>query len=166
MEAVADGQMPGERPLNGQAEYDAALDELLVNARHTVCIFEWRIAGNYNTPQRHELLRRLLLASPNHRVHLVLHEAGNVVRDCPRLVNLLRQFSAGLSIHRTLPPARHVTDPFAIADDTRFVRRFHHEQPGGTASVGDLAATRTLLKRFEELRQASTPAVHATTIGL
>jgi len=166
METVPDGRMPGERPLSGTSEYDAALDELLANARHTVCIFEWRIGRNYNTLERHDLLRRLLLASPNHRVYLVLHEADNVARDCPRLVNLLRQFNAGLSIHRTLPPARHVTDPFAIADDGRFVRRFHHDQPRGTASVGDLAATRTLLKRFEELRQASTPAVHATTMGL
>jgi hypothetical protein len=71
-----------------------------------------------------------------------------------------------VSIHQTLPDARHVYDPFAVADNTRFVHRFHYDAMRGVATVGDLAATGLLLKRFQEIWQASAPAVAATTIGL
>jgi hypothetical protein len=59
-----------------------------------------------------------------------------------------------------------VYDPFAVADDARLVHRFHHAAPRGVASIGDVAATQLLLKRFEEIWQASAQSVTATTIGL
>jgi hypothetical protein len=59
-----------------------------------------------------------------------------------------------------------VYDPFAIADDARFVHRFHYNDLRGVATVGDVAATNLLLKRFDEIWQASAPGVSATTIGL
>jgi hypothetical protein len=36
----------------------------------------------------------------------------------------------------------------------------------GAATVGDVAATSLLVKRFDEIWEASTPSVAATTIGL
>jgi hypothetical protein len=159
-------RMPGERKLEGLAEYDAALDELIANAAHTVRIFDRNIGRNFNSPQRYELLGRFLLARRTNRVKLVLHETANIVRDCPRLVLLLKRYSHGIAIHQTLPAARRVYDPFAVADDTRFVHRFHHSDMRGTASIGDVAATSLLLKRFDEIWEASAPSVSATTIGL
>lgn len=158
--------MPGEKRLEGLAAYDAALDELLANAGQIVRIFDQGIGRNFNSPQRYDLLRQVLLAGRNHRVRIVLHETSNVVRDCPRLIMLLRQFSHGLAIHQTLPAARRVYDPFAVADDTRFVHRFHYSDLRGVATIGDVAATSLLIKRFDEIWEASTPAVAATTIGL
>ena len=158
--------MPGEKRLEGLAAYDAALDELLANAGQIVRIFDQGIGRNFNSPQRYDLLRQVLLAGRNHRVRIVLHETSNVVRDCPRLIMLLRQFSHGLAIHQTLPAARRVYDPFAVADDTRFVHRFHYSDVRGVATIGDVAATSLLIKRFDEIWEASTPAVAATTIGL
>lgn len=166
MEPAPPARMPGERPFEGRIAYEQALDELIANAAHTVRIFDRNIGTSFNSPQRYELLRQLLLARRTNRVHLVLHETANIVRDCPRLIALLRQFSHSVSIHQTLPEARGVCDPFAIADDTRFVRRFHYDSARGIATVGDIAATSLLLKRYEELWQASAPALAATTIGL
>lgn len=158
--------MPGERKLEGAIAYEAALDELIANAAHTVRIFDNNIGRNFNMPQRYELLRKLLLGSRTNRVYIVLHETANITRDCPRLMMLLKQFSDGLSIYQTLPAARRVYDPFAVADDTRFVHRFHYADTRGVATVGDVAATQLLMKRFEEIRQASAPSVSATTVGL
>jgi len=166
MKTVPPDRMPGERTLEGLVQYDTALDDLLTAAQHTVRIFEYGIGRNYNSIKRWELLRRLLLARRTNRLCLVLHDAGNIMRDCPRLVGLLRQFSHNLSIHRVLPAARRVYDPFAVADDTHFVRRFHYEDMRGVASIGDIANTRLLIKRFDEIWAASAPAVSATTIGL
>ena len=158
--------MPGERKLEGIVEYDHALDELITHSAHTIRLFDRRISSAFHSPQRYELLRRLLLARRTNRVRIVLHETGNIVRDCPRLLLLLRQFSHGIAIHRTLPAAHRVYDPFAIGDDTRFVHRFHYNDVRAAAVIGDVAATASLLKRFEEIWQASTPAVTAGKTGL
>ena len=159
-------RMPGERPLEGLVAYDAALDELIANAEHTVRIFDKSIGRNFNSPQRHDLLRQFLLARRTNRVKIALHDTANIVRDCPRLMMLLKRFSHGLSIHQTLPAARRVYDPFAVADDTRFVHRFHYTDMRGAATIGDVAATSLLIKRFDEIWEASTPSVAATIIGL
>ena len=166
MQPVPPERMPGERKLEGLVAYEAALDELIANASHTVRIFDRSIGRSFNTPQRHELLRQLLLARRTNRVYIVLHETANITRDCPRLMMLLRQFSDGLSIYQTLPAARCVYDPFAVADDARFVHRFHYADVRGVATVGDVAATQLLMKRFEEIWEASAPSVSATTVGL
>ena len=105
--------MPGERKLEGFVAYDEALDELIANATQTVRIFDKNIGRNFNSPQRHDLLGQFLLVSRTHRVRIVLHDTVNIVRDCPRLMMLLKRFSDGLTIHQTLPTARRVYDPFA-----------------------------------------------------
>lgn len=166
MQIVPPERMPGERKLEGLVAYDEALDQLIANATQTVRIFDKNIGRNFNSPQRFELLRQFLLASRRNRVKIVLHDTGNVVRDCPRLMLLLKRFSHGLAIHQTLPAARRVYDPFAVADDTRFVHRFHYTDVRGVATVGDVAATSLLIKRFDEIWDAAAPAVSATTIGL
>jgi len=166
MQPVPPERMPGERKLEGLAAYEDALDELLANATRTVRIFDRVLGKGFNSPRRYDLLRELLRASRTNRVYVALHETANIVRDCPRLIMLLKQFSHGLFIYQTLPAARRVYDPFAVADDTRFVHRFHHADMRGVATVGDVAATQLLMKRFDEIWQASAPAVSATTIGL
>jgi len=166
MQPVPPERMPGERKLEGLAAYEEALDELITNATRTVRVFDRMLGKGFNSPRRYDLLRELLLASRTNRVYVVLHETANIVRDCPRLITLLKQFSHGLFIYQTLPAARRVYDPFAVADDTRFVHRFHHADVRGVATVGDVAATQLLMKRFDEIWQASAPAVSATTIGL
>lgn len=166
MEPVPPERMPGERKLEGNAAYDDALDELIANASRSVRIFERRLNGAFNSLRRYELLRALLLANRNNRVQIVLHETQNVVRDCPRLLLLLKQFSHGIAIHQTLPAARRVYDPFAVADAARFVHRFHFNDVRAVATIGDVAATQLLLKRYDEIWQASASAVTASTTGL
>jgi hypothetical protein len=166
MELVPPERMPGERQLETQAEFESALDELIANAAHTVRIFDKALGRGFNTPRRYELLRNLLLGGRAHRVYIALHDTSNIVRDCPRLVSLLKQFSHALFIHQTQQAAKRIYDPFAIADDTRLLHRFHYTSLRSVAAVGDVAATRLLLKRFDEIWHESTPSVTATTIGL
>jgi hypothetical protein len=166
MQPVSDDRMPGERALRGFAAYEAALDELLANAEQTVRVFDRAIGRAFNSPQRYESMSQLLRKRRTNRIYIVLHDTSNVVRDCPRLMMLVRRFSDRLRIHQTLPAARGVYDPFATGDDSRFVRRFHHDDVRGVAVIGDLANTRALINRFDEIWEASAPAVAATTIGL
>src|SRR5258706_2546108 len=166
MQPVPPERMPGERKLEGTASHNQALDELIANAAHIVRIFDKNLGRAFNSPQRCELMRQLLLARRTNRIYIVLHETAHITRDCPRLITLLKYFSHAMSIHQTLPAARRVYDPFAVADDTVFVHRFHYDHVPGTLSVGDVANPRLLIKRFEEIWQASCPAIAATTLGL
>ncbi|HEV2007144.1 MAG TPA: hypothetical protein VGQ88_00325 [Burkholderiales bacterium] len=166
MQPVPPERMPGERNLDGTAAHDQALDELIANAARIVRIFDKNLGRAFNSPQRCDLMRQLLLARRTNRIYIVLHETANITRDCPRLIMLLKHFSHAITIHQTLPAARRVYDPFAVADDTLFVHRFHYDHMRGAASVGDIANTRVLIKRFDEIWQASCPAIAATTIGL
>ena len=163
---VSPDKMPGARKLNGVTEYEAALDELLASAVHTLRIFDRTLSRRFNTPERAALLAEFLRAKRTNRAMIVLHDASNTVRDCPRIIQLLRRFSHNLAIHQTLQAARHVYDPFAVADDMRIVRRFHYNSVNGEAVTADVAMTGLLTKRFDEIWQASAPAVTATTIGL
>src|SRR4051812_16663516 len=105
MQPVPPERMPGEHKLSGVAAYDTALDELIANAEHTIRIFDKNIGRSFNSSQRYELLAQFLLARRTNRVKIALHETTNIVRDCPRLMILLRRFSHGLFVNQTLPAA-------------------------------------------------------------
>ena len=158
--------MPGDRPLAGGVEIEAAIDGLIAEADAHIRLFDRTLTHAWNTAQRHDLLRAFLLKRRTNRLEIVLHDTGNLVRDCPRLMLLARQFSHALAIRRTLPEARRVYDPFAIADDLLFVHRFHFDDARAVVTRADLAATQLLRKRFAEIWEASRPAAATTTLGL
>jgi hypothetical protein len=153
--------------LNGTAEYVGALDELCAMAQHTLYIFEKDFDGiGFNAVARHDTLRRFLLTAPNARLHLLAHDVQPLVRFCPRMMMLLRQFSHKMHIHQTPPHLRNVTEPFAVADDLHFVRRFHFDDTRGVIAKHDPEGARVLKARFEEMWASSHPSASAATLGL
>jgi hypothetical protein len=163
---MAEDTSPIHRALSGASEYEAALNELIAKAASTLRVFDYTLSTAYNSPQRYEALRRFLLASRRNSLRIVVHEPTHLDRNCPRLLILLRQFAHAISIHETHPAAKSVYDPFAVADDHFFVHRFHFEEMRGLSGSNDPIGARTLADRFEEIWEASSAAVSATTLGL
>ena len=97
---------------------------------------------------------------------IVLHETATVERDCPRMIELLRQFSTAVKINETLKLAKHVYDPFVIFDATHYVHRFHYDHLRAAQGTNDVIGAQQLLDRFAEIWEASAPAVSANTTGL
>jgi hypothetical protein len=157
---------PQQRKIDGNHEYEAALDTLFAQPGRTLCIFDRSLGGDYNSAHRHELLRTFLRASRGARIRIVLHDASNLVRDCPRIINLVRDFSHAVSINETQAEAKGVYDPFSVIDERHYVHRFHYEQPRGLLALEDPQNATGFVKRFEEIWEASVPAVSATTLGL
>jgi hypothetical protein len=152
--------------LEGLAAYEAAVDALIQSAQRNLRIFDRCLSREYNSLRRSELLRSFLLASRVNRLQIVVHDAANLQRDCPRLLNMLRHFSHSIAIHRTQPRAQRVYDPFSVADDHSYLHRFHYDQPRAVLSSGDVTGAQELLARYDEIWEASTPAIGATTLGL
>jgi hypothetical protein len=154
------------RRFESMREYEAVIDSLIPLTQRYIRIFDKSLSRSYNSPQRSELLRQFLLASPLNRLMIILHETHHLDRECPRMLALLQQFSYAVSIRETLPPAKHVYDPFVIFDGSHYVHRFHHDHLRAAQGTNDVVGAQQLLDRYGEIWDASAPAVSANVSGL
>ena len=162
------GNLPNAayRRFEGMREYEALIDQLIPQTQRTIRIFDRSLSRSYNAQERFEALRRFLLASRANRLMIVLHEAATVERDCPRVIDLLRQFATAVKINETLKPARQIYDPFVIFDATHYVHRFHYDHLRAAHGTNDVLGAQQLLDRYVEIWEASAPALSANTTGL
>lgn len=162
------GNLPNAeyRRFEGMREYDAVIDSLIPQTQSVIRVFDKSLNRAYNSPQRFELLRQFLLASHLNRLLIVVHEVDTLGRVCPRMLLLLQQFSYAVSIRETLPPARHVYDPFVIFDASHYVHRFHYDHLRAAQGTNDVLGAQQLIDRFGEILEASGPAVSANVSGL
>jgi hypothetical protein len=167
-EVAQTGNLPNAeyRRFEGMREYEAVIDQLIPQTQRTIRIFDRTLSRAYNTLQRFEALQRFLLAGRANRLTIVLHDAGTVERDCPRMIELLRLFSTAIKINQTLKPAKQVYDPFVIFDASHYVHRFHYEHLRAAQGTNDVVGAQQLLDRYAEIWEASAPAVSANTTGL
>lgn len=153
--------------INGNNEYVSALDSLCGLAQRNLCLFEKDFEGmGYNNEARYLTLRALLLANPVHRLRVLCHEPRYLATRCPRMILLLQQFSNSLFIYQTPKNLQHLTEPFAIADEQHYVRRFHFDDPRGILARHDPTYARTLKSRFDEMWASSHAAISPTKLGL
>ena len=153
--------------LDGAADYIAALDTLCGLARHDLFIFEKNFEDiGFNSEARYNTLRSFLLASPSNRLHLLAHDTRPLANHCPRMMMLLRQFGHSMHIYQTPKHLLHLTEPFAVADEAHFVRRFHFDDPRGILAQHDHEGVRVLKSRFEEMWESSHLGVSPSTLGL
>lgn len=154
------------RRFTGMREYEAVIDSFIPQTQSTVRIFDKSLSRAYNSPSRFELLRKFVIADRTNRLLIVLHEAGTLERDCPRILQLLQQFSYAVIIRETLRPAKHVYDPFVIFDASHYVHRFHYDHLRAAHGTNDVLGAMQLLDRFNEIWEVSDPAVSANVSGL
>ena len=156
-----------EQPLDSIAAQVEALDRLVTLARSTVRVFDVDMAGmGWNDPRRVASLLAFLRGSRDARMQVIVHDTRHLESACPRLLGLLRQWSAAITIYRTGPEARHAMDPLTIVDGRHFVHRFHATQPRGVLVTNDPARTNVLQRRFEEIWATGEPGLNGTVLGL
>jgi hypothetical protein len=69
-------------------------------------------------------------------------------------------------IYQTPKNLQHITEPFAIADDDHYIRRFHFDDPRGICAQSDPSNARALKSRFLEMWASSHSSASSTTLGL
>jgi hypothetical protein len=153
--------------LDGIVDYIAALDTLCQLAQRNLFLFEKDYDGmGFNTVARYETLRKFLLASPGHRLFVLAHDTRYLSSFCPRMMMLLRQFGTSMFIYQTPKNLQHITEPFSVADESHYVRRFHFDDPRGILAQNDPEKARALKSRFMEMWASSHPAISTTKLGL
>ncbi|MBI4195392.1 MAG: hypothetical protein HY526_09965 [Betaproteobacteria bacterium] len=168
MDMEHSGNLPNAeyRRFEGMREYEAVIDRMIPQTQRTIRIFDRSLGRSYNSARRFELLRQFLLAGRPNRLMIVLHETGKLDRECPRMLELLEQFSHAVSIRETLRPARQVYDPFVIFDASHYVHRFHYDHLRAAQGTNDVLGTQQLLDRFAEIWEVSGPPLSANVSGL
>lgn len=153
--------------LYGIADYTAALDTLCKLAQRNLYLFDKNFDGlGFNSEARYEALRTFLLASPANRLFVLAHDSHYLAARCPRMMMLLRQFDSFMFIYQTPKHLQHITEPFGVADNIHYVRRFHFDDPRGILAQDDPTNARVLKSRFLEMWASSHPSVSVTTLGL
>jgi hypothetical protein len=153
--------------LDGIEDYIAALDTLCKLAQRNLFMFEKDYDGlGFNTVARYEALRNFLLANPAHRLFVLAHDTRYLSTYCPRMMMLLRQFGTSMFIYQTPKNLQSISEPFSVADESHYVRRFHFDDPRGILARNDPEKARALKSRFMEMWASSHPAVSTTKLGL
>ncbi len=163
---MSEEPVPEKTNFRSKLQYDEFVNEIITLAKHELRIFEQELGSSYNASARHDALRQFLLASRRNQVRIVVHDAAKIDRFCPRMKQLLRAFGHSVTIHETQQQAKGVYDPFVVADEAHSVRRFHFDDLRGLFAKNDPIEASTLAERFEEIWEASTPAVTVNTLGL
>lgn len=152
---------------SGSADYVAALDSICSLAKHNLIMFEKDFVNiGFNSEARCELLRSFLLNNPKNRLQLLAHDTRPMSQYCPRLMTLLRQFGHNMFIYQLPKNLQHLTEPFAVADDTDFVRRFHFDDSRGILGNNDGSSALLLKSKFAEMWEASQPGTATSTFTL
>lgn len=162
------GNLPNAeyRRFEGMREYEAILDDLIPRTQRIIRVFDRSLSRAWNTPQRHESLRQFLLANRTNRLLIVVHDAEPIERECPRMVDLVRQFGTSIRIHQTMSLARQIYDPFIVLDANHYLHRFHYRFLRAAQGTNDLIGAQQLLERYSEIWEASALAVSAGASGL
>jgi hypothetical protein len=158
---------PERSMLSTRREYRDAFERLIGLTQRELRVFDPDFSDlEINSPRKQELLRAFLLRSRNSRLYIAVHDTDFIRDYCPRLRELLRQFSDRMFIHQTQGEAARIQDCFVLADRLHCLRRPVHAQPRGTLTLNDEKECQGMHLRFSEIWDSSSPAVSATTSGL
>lgn len=152
---------------DGVADHIAALHTVCSLAQRTLNIFDNDYAeSGFASEARYDVLRHFLLRSPHHRLQFLAHDPQHLMRYCPRIMILLREFSHSMAIHQTPAHLHGVTEPFAVADEKHYVRRYHFDDTRGLLAQNDPEGARILNERFQEMWRSSHVGATPTRLGL
>jgi len=152
-------------PFSSRAEFAAQLRDAFSRARLTLDLFDPDFSlWTFDSAETAQLLRSFLLNQG--RLRLVAHTNSYIQRQCPRFINLLRDFGPNIDCRLTSKGLHQLTDSFCVADGRHQVRRFHADHLRGEAVFDAPDDTGVCIERFTGIFAESSPGLHANTTGL
>ena len=149
------------------AEFRAAFDALLATAPRQLRLYDHDLSLlDIDHLPRHAALRALCVAGGGRRIEVVLDDIHRVARDCPRLMQLLRDFGHVIEVRQADPNMPRPDQAFVLADRHGTLSRADKAAVHGTLHLDDAHNAIALHHDFEAMWQRSQASVTATTLGL
>ncbi len=149
------------------SELRAAFDELLTSTPHHLRLYDHDLGAlDIDQSDRHAALRAICLAGGGRRIELLLDTIDTIVRDHPRLMQLVRDFGHVLEIRQADPTLTRPDRAFVLADRHGVLTRADKLALRGTLNLDDTQTAAMLVQEFEAMWQRSQAVVAATTLGL
>jgi len=144
-------------PTTREALRDALLELLCASRHEFMMVAPAPDPAHWNTSAFADALGHLIARHPHARARMVVEDSEQLLRACPRLVELVRRFSDRIFIQRLGETHRGLRSQFAVADrDSCFVQT----DPDQTDATLDLHAPRQAapwLQRFEDIWSGTEP---------
>ncbi|MCG2582968.1 hypothetical protein [Massilia sp. TS11] len=160
-----EAQAPQVEHIATHAEFEAQLLALIGRSQHELQAFDPDFAVFQLGRSDVDAALRTFLAGGG-RLSLAMHDPAQILAHQPRFLRLIKDYAHRVDCRQTPATLHHLTDSFLIGDGQHVLRRYHCAQMRGEASFADIQATETPAERFAEIWAESTPALHATTLGL
>ena len=149
------------------AEFRAAFDALLDSTQRQLRLYDHDLSlFDIDQLPRHNRLRTICVAGSGRRIELLLDEIHPIARDCPRLMQLVRDFGHVIEIRQADPNMPRPDQAFALADRHGALVRADKSALHGTLHLDDAHSTILLHQEFEGMWQRAQAGVTATTLGL
>ncbi|HEY9098208.1 MAG TPA: hypothetical protein VIN38_04985 [Thiobacillus sp.] len=149
------------------SELRAAFDELLASTTRHLRLYDHDLSAlDIDQPDRQATLRAICLGGGGRRIELLLDTIDTIVRDHPRLMQLVRDFGHVLEIRQADPTLTRPDRAFVLADRHGVLTRADKLALRGTLNLDDAQTAAMLVQEFEAMWQRSQAVVTATTLGL
>lgn len=158
---------PEYRAFSGEAEFQAAVDQMLAQEGRELRIFDPDgKALRLNSAPRLGQLESFVRASRTRRIQIVLHDTEYLTKYCPRMMELLKRFNHVMQINKTHEQIKSLQDAFIVLDALHYLRRPVSTRARGAIGLNDEPEALAMRSRFFEIWAASFPGVSSTTVGL
>lgn len=148
-------------------EFRAAFDTLLAHTQRQLRVYDHDLSLlDIDHEPRYAALRALCVAGAGRRIELLLDNIRLVARNCPRLMQLVRDFGHVIEIRQADSDAPRPDQAFALADRHGVLVRADKDAPHGTLHLDDPHTAMPLHQSFELMWQRSGTHLSATTLGL
>ena len=158
---------PAYRRFDTEADFQSAVGDLLEAGGRELRIFDPDLRSlKVNSPERVAQFADFLAASRTHRLLIAVHDTEPLVRQCPRMMDLIARYNHAIQVNRTYEEIRELQDAFLVLDAHSYVRRPVARFFRGAIGLFDETEALAMRSRFTEIWSASYPAVSGTTLGL
>lgn len=148
-------------------EYQSGVDRLLALAEREIRIYDQDMIGlELDSESRLGHLKRLLQSNRPDSIQVALRNFEPLKRDYPRLMQLLADYTHGMTVQQTPEHLGHLRDAMILVDGRHGLIRFDRDHPRSKLLIGETEELLPYQRRFEEIWAEGGTPLSTTTLGL
>lgn len=157
---MADSELPAStpaRPVNGRAEAQQWVTELLEHCRRDICFVGTEIDQLLDDPDAVEIIKNKLIQNPRIQLRLLVDTTEPSIRRSHRLLPLIQKLTSSIDVRLTPTRYRQPAYLAMIVDETGYLRCLNNQRYQGRAAIHAPLEARELQANFERIWDEATP---------